>query len=298
VNRMKFFGRITLIVSLSIPLVAADDDRYFFYKATKADVTLYLLGSMHVGKPNDPDYPAKIYEALEESGALVLEGEVRPEKIRQPDMAVLRMRGSKKLTELLSKKEKGQLEKICEKLGVPMYQFEQYEPWFVEFMFGYRMAFNEGFVLEYGTEHSLIRRINKKPMVKRQHIFALEGNDEVLRAMHALPLDDQLGRFRDFLNYSEKTGAGTAVEMQKVWRSGDEAALQQIFNYYAATRSAATERYLQVLLFDRNRRMAHRLNLVALYPGKYFVVTGALHLVGPQNILTYLEKSGFTIERQ
>lgn len=288
---------VLFLVSLLIPLAAADADRYFFYKATKGDVTLHLLGSMHVGKPNDPDYPTHIYDALNASKSIILEGEVRSEKIKQPNMSLMQLNGTT-LGKLLSKKEFAQLETICAKLKVPVSQFQIFEPWFVEFMFGYRMAFNEGFVLEYGTEHRLIRHVAKKPERERQNIFALEGNDEVLRLMHAMPIPDQLARFRDFLTYSEKTGAGTAVEMQNVWRKGDDEKILQIFNYYGANNSPASQRYLRVLLFDRNRRMAERLNIVARYPGKYFVITGALHLVGPENILTYLEKHGFTVERQ
>ena len=272
--------------------------RYFFYRATKGDVDLYLLGSMHMGKPGDPEYPEKIYKALNASRQFILEGEVRRDKIRMPDLKYTYLSEGTTIQSLLSKKENAQLEKIARTLGVSIPTFEKFQPWFVEFMFGYRMAFNQGFVLEYGTEHRLIRHIEKKmPAKDRPHIFALEGADEVLRNMHKLPLNDQLSRFRAFLAYSDKTGESNALEMQDYWRNGDDDKVLKIFHYYAREKTPEGLRFARVLLYDRNRRMAERLGLVARYTGRYFVVTGALHLVGEKSILSYLTEAGFTVER-
>jgi uncharacterized protein len=278
--------------------VSAKEHRYFFYRATKGDVQLYLLGSMHMGKPDDPDYSEKVYRALNQSRLFILEGEVRKDKIRMPDMKYTYLPEGTTIQKLLTKEENAQLGKIAKILGVYIPTFERFQPWFMEFMFGYRMAFNQGFVLEYGTEHRLIRHIEKKiPAKDKPRIFALEASDEVLRHMHALPMSDQLKRFRAFLTYSEKTGESNALEMQKFWRDGDDAKVLQIFHYYAREGTEEGNRFARVLLYDRNRRMAERLDLVARYPGQYFVVTGALHLIGDKSILSYLKEAGFQIER-
>jgi uncharacterized protein YbaP (TraB family) len=272
--------------------------RYFFYRATKGDVRLYLLGSMHMGKPEDPDYPEKIYQALVGSRMFILEGEVRREKIRTPDLKYTYLPDGTTIQKLLSRKEIFQLEKIGKTLGLRISLFERFQPWFMEFMFGYRLAFNQGFVLEYGTEHRLIRYMQQKMPAKEQpRIFALEASDEVLRRMHALPIVDQLARFRAFLTYSEKSGESNALEMRQYWREGNDDKVKKIFSYYANEATSDGNRFARVLLYDRNKRMAERLGLVARYPGQYFVVTGALHLIGEKSILAYLTEAGFTVER-
>lgn len=295
---MRLILRFAFFLLLASALHAADDFRYFFYQATRGNVKFYVLGSMHMGRPDDPDYAEKIYKALGESKLFILEGEVRKEKIRTPDLSLTYLPDGQTIPKLLTKEENQRLEKICFHLGVNPASFEKFQPWFLEFMFGYRLAFNQGFVLEYGTEHKLLRYM-KKNFAKgtEPHIFALEAPDEVLRHMHALPLDDQMVRFRNFLNYSDKMGESNVLEMQRYWREGDDAQVLKIFHYYYKDISPERNRFAKVLLYDRNRRMAERLGIIARYDGTYFVVTGALHLIGENNILDYLKKAGFKIER-
>lgn len=276
----------------------ANQLRYFFYKATRNDATFYLLGSMHMGKPADPEYPEKIYQALRKSSMLILEGEVRREKMRQPDMTLTYLPAKQKITDLLSTHERSQLKKMTDTLGVPMGQFEHFQPWFIEFMFGYRLAYNQGYVLEYGTEHRLLRYVERQlPAKERPRIFTLERFDEVIVNMSRLPLADQMKRFRAFLSYSDRMGESNALEMADHWRNGDDEKVLEIFHYYNKQNASTSDAYAKVLLFDRNRRMAERLDLVARYPGQYFVISGALHLIGEKNILEYLRAAGFTVER-
>lgn len=295
---MRWILRITFLLLAASALHAAENFRYFFYKATKGSAKLYILGSMHMGRPDDPDYPEKVYSALKESRMFILEGEVRKEKIRTPDLSLTHLPDGQTMSKLLTKEENQRLEKICFQLGVNPASFDRFQPWFLEFMFGYRLAFNQGFVLEYGTEHKLMRYM-KKSFAKgtEPHIFALEAPDEVLRHMHTLPIEDQMLRFRTFLSYSDKMGESNVLEMQRYWREGDDAKVLKIFHYYYKDISAEHNRFAKVLLYDRNRRMAERLGIVARYDGTYFVVTGALHLIGQKSILDYLRKAGFKIER-
>lgn len=295
---MRLVLRIIFFLLVASALNAADSFRYFFYQATKGNAKLYILGSMHMGRPDDPDYPEKIYAALRESKQFILEGEVRKEKIRTPDLGLTYLPEGQTIPKLLTEEENQRLEKICFHLGVNPASFERFQPWFLEFMFGYRLAFNQGFVLEYGTEHKLMRYM-KKTFAKgtEPRIFALEAPDEVLRHMHALPLEDQMLRFRTFLSYSDKMGESNVLEMQRYWREGDDAQVLKVFHYYYKDISAERNRFAKVLLYDRNRRMAERLGIVARYDGTYFVVTGALHLIGEKSILDYLKKAGFKIER-
>ncbi len=294
---MRNLIKILLLIGLTDAGSAESTDRYFFYRATKGNATFYLLGSMHMGKPDDADYPVKVYDALKASRLFILEGEVRKEKIRTPDLSLTYLPEGKTVRQYLTKAENAQYAKVGDALGIDVSLFDRYQPWFVEFMFGYRLAFNAGFVLEYGTEHRLLRYIDRNFDKKsRPHIFTLESGDEVLRYMHALSMKDQLQRFRAFLSYSDRVGASNVLEMQQYWRAGDDANVLKIFHYYDSN-DAASAKYTKVLLYDRNARMAERLNLISRYEGTSFVVTGALHLIGEQNILEHLKQAGFTIER-
>jgi uncharacterized protein YbaP (TraB family) len=85
--------------------------------------------------------------------------------------------------------------------------------------------------------------------------------------------------------------------MAEHWRNGNDEKVLEIFHYYNKKNAVQSDAYSKVLLFDRNRRMAERLDLVARYPGQYFVIAGALHLIGEKSILEYLRAQGFSVER-
>lgn len=52
---MRFLSLLVLCFSLQVAAAPVEQDRYFFYRATKDGVAIYLLGSMHMGRPSDPD---------------------------------------------------------------------------------------------------------------------------------------------------------------------------------------------------------------------------------------------------
>ena len=60
-------------------------------------------------------------------------------------------------------------------------------------------------------------------------------------------------------------------------------------------RSPLQERFLELLLWQRNRRMAGRM-LPHLEAGGAFIAIGALHLPGVGGVLDILSGHGYTVE--
>ena len=53
----------------------------------------------------------------------------------------------------------------------------------------------------------------------------------------------------------------------------------------------------QVILVQRNRSWIPKLEALSASGKRYFVVVGALHLIGTDGVLTLLEKDGYKIEQ-
>lgn len=290
-----------LIFCFSLPLAAApvDENRYFLFRAVKDESIIYLLGSMHMGRPNDPEYPEKIYSALKESRVFILEGEVRKDKIQPPDMTKVLLPDGEVISQQLTAKETERFDKVCQQVKISRHSVDVFEPLFVEFMFGYKLAARDGFSLDFGTEHRLLRRLALVPEPLRPEIVAWENSEEVLGLLRKVPYKEQFRRFRSFLAYATKVADGNIPLMQAVWRRGDGDELWKTYNY-ADSSLQADDTFNQVFIYGRNERMANRL-LDLAQPGKkrgpFFLVTGALHLVGEKSIQSYLGKAGFKIER-
>lgn len=91
---------------------------------------------------------------------------------------------------------------------------------------------------------------------------------------------------------SEPTGIDALTDM---WVSGSDDEL------VALTAEVEKEpEYYNALIKDRNVGMTNQVKgfLNGTDKSTYFVVVGALHMLGPDGIVTLLEKDGFTVERQ
>lgn len=296
---MRFLSLLVFCFSLQVAAAPAEQNRYFFYRATKNDSAIYLLGSMHMGRANEPAYPEKIYAALKESRIFILEGEVRKEKIRTPDMTMVYLPDGETISEKLTAAEIARFDKICDMVKIQRRSVDIFDPLFVEFMFGYKLAAREGFSVDFGTEHHLLRRLALLSEPERPEIIAWENSEEVLSLLHKVPYKKQFHRFRSFLRYATKVTDGNIPQMQSLWRRGDGEELWRIYNY-ADPELGVDEIFNQVFIYDRNARMARQLTELAenrQKRGPFFLVTGALHLVGDKSIQSYLEKAGYKIGR-
>ena len=293
---IQFFLRSFLLSCVITSGIFAEGKPYFFYRAVKNDTVIHILGSMHVGRPEDADYPAYITDALLASDQLVLEGEVRKEKVKMPSLALSHLDNHQTLKNVLPKKTYAELESIAESLSFPLKSLERSQPWLVEFMLSYRLAFSQGLVLEYGTEYRMLRFLKKKGK-SNLRIYALEGHDEVFRLMSKISLESQINRLNFFLNYLKSSPQGNSNAMQKEFRDGNDQYMENLFYYYAPRSTAELTQFSEILLYLRNERMARRLDLLTRYPRKYFFITGAMHLIGERSIITHLKALGFLVER-
>jgi len=289
----------TAFFCLLLPLwvASASDHRYIFYRAYRGEATFYILGAMHIGKPDAPPYRPAIYDALRKSQKLIFESEVRRDKVRMELTKAMYLPEGVTLDKYLTKNDEKMLEKFCERIDLGTATIYRFQPWLIEIMAAYRIGFMKGYVLEYGTEHTLLRYVETHiPQVTRPGIMTLEGQDEVFGQMNKVSMADQIARLRVIIPYYLKADFKVVEDMDEVWRRGD---VEKMWKLYSQQKdpSPQTARFYELLLFERNRRMAERLVLISRYPGIYFVAPGAMHLIGERSILKHLEKAGFTVER-
>jgi uncharacterized protein len=78
------------------------------------------------------------------------------------------------------------------------------------------------------------------------------------------------------------------------WLKGDMEALEQFMHEAFVDFPESHE----VLIAARNRRWAGTIETLLTTAGSAFVVVGAAHLVGPDNVLELLEARGYAVTRQ
>ncbi|MEZ9598565.1 TraB/GumN family protein, partial [Vibrio sp. 10N.286.46.A8] len=118
---MRTFLYVTLFVLAFSAKQAAAEPLY--WQAKKDDLTLTILGSVHVGDKSMYPLPSAITDALKNSDGLVIETDIRKtEGVVYPTTKVT-------TADVLNKQQKQLLTDISKSLGMPTQQLLNSPPW-------------------------------------------------------------------------------------------------------------------------------------------------------------------------
>jgi len=123
-------------------------------------------------------------------------------------------------------------------------------------------------------------------------VVGIEKMDELLAALEAIPLDDQLEILRDTLCNHQLLMQQVKI-LLRIYLARDLDALER-FNHQPHHDEAVFERFQQRILYRRNEIMLQRI-LPEIDEGGVFIAVGALHLTGPRGLLQSLRDAGYRI---
>jgi uncharacterized protein len=253
--------------------------------------TVYLAGSVHLLKASDSALPPAFDRAYTGSHTLIMELDLG--KV-DPMAAATWMAGHGMLpagTDLKTSLGAARYQRVsteATRLGVPMEMVGQFAPWVLGLQLMDMEYAKDGFDSESGVEQQLERRAqtDAKPTA------GLETIEEQLGFFEALTPEQQ-AKFLDLVLNDLHDVDSDTQEVVAAWRRGDAAKLAALLSdeykqFPALYRSLVT---------DRNKRWEPQIEQLLRAKDNYFVVVGALHLVGDGGLLELLRKDGFKVEQ-
>jgi uncharacterized protein len=253
--------------------------------------TVYLAGSVHLLKASDSALPPAFDRAYTGSHTLIMELDLG--KV-DPMAAATWMAGHGMLpagTDLKTSLGAARYQRVsteATRLGVPMEMVGQFAPWVLGLQLMDMEYAKDGFDSESGVEQQLERRAqtDAKPTA------GLETIEEQLGFFEALTPEQQ-AKFLDLVLNDLHDVDSDTQEVVAAWRRGDAAKLAALLSdeykqFPALYRSLVT---------DRNKRWEPQIEQLLREKDNYFVVVGALHLVGDGGLLELLRKDGFKIDQ-
>lgn len=251
----------------------------------------YILGSVHLLKESDYPLNKNITEAFEKSDTLVLEVDISGDN--EMKMAGLlfsrsQLKGDQTLKKILSAEDYERVKKgLKEVFSADIKLYEKQKPWFIAMMAEMMSLVKMGFNAEMGVEkHFLKKRKNRK-------VVALETVESQIGAFDGLPMEDQ-GAF--LIHTLEEIGKLKSVmdSLLRAWKSGDTQALANIMLEGYLKNDKFKNIYKRIIV-DRNIHMANSIYELLKKDQGYFIMVGAGHLVGKQNIIELLSKKGLKL---
>lgn len=272
-----------------------------FFKVTdeRTGGVVYMMGSMHVGKPG-ATYPQKMYDALEECDILAVEVDVVALESNFTAMAeairLMMCKNGKTVSDYMGDDYDSIVEKFTEK-GLYNAVYEMYIPVMWSSLWSNAMVTECGFdsgigtdrlLLGYAAEHDM--RIDEIESAKEQYEVEANISPELQMIMlnQTLELSFEETKEQFDMLYDAWRTADMETLKQLAEEEGGEELSEELITEYAA--------YYDAMYTKRQEKMARYIKSQLAEGNKTFVVVGAMHYAAPPDILDFLaENDNYTI---
>lgn len=277
----KLIYTFSIFVLINIGLLA-EKPATMMWSISDDNSTVYLLGSIHIADSSIYPLNEVIENAFEESENLVLELNVNEiDPIKLFELATLQDGSS--LKDYVSEEHYEYFKDKLSKLGLTEAIFSRFKPWMAAVTAMQVEMSDIGMDAKYGIDAHFLRKAYEREMP----ISNLETIDSQAAAFDSLTIYSD-----DFIDYSLSEIQMTENEMKvllKAWSEGEDEIVNQIINETDDIESH--NKVLEILLYNRNKKMASKIMDYLKEDRTYFVVVGAAHLIGEKSIFDYLDKT-------
>ncbi|MBT8137842.1 MAG: TraB/GumN family protein [Gammaproteobacteria bacterium] len=271
--------------------VPNDAGEHIVWEVQGESNSVFLLGSIHLLRPQDYPLPEVYDEVYAEAEQLVMELDMDDLDVStmQREMMTAAMIDNGSLRDLLGEEAWNTAARTAAGMDIELEMLGAVEPWFAALTVVELQMVKMGFNPALGVEFYFLERARNddKP------ITGLETIGEQIAFFDEMPIDTQRRFLLKTLDDASKIGTDIDA-LVGAWRSGDLAAMRgeltrgfdgfpQVYNSLVAARNAGWLEDITDLLDDED---------------DYLVIVGALHLVGEDSLVKLLDEQGFQLNRR
>lgn len=286
----KFFLTALLLLSFAPAWSDSPGHPVTMWRAAGETNSVYLLGSIHLLRPQDLPLPSVVDAAYDDAEVLVMELDMDDlgSDVSQlfADSGV--MRDGTTLRQVMGEEYFARATAAANAIDIPIDLLANSEPWLaaitVEMMIFYRIGFNPML----GVEMQMVSRAERdgKP------IEGLETAEEQTAFLDGLSIETQ----REMLLQALEEGATISESIDEIihaWRNGDIEALEDGLLQDLEKNAELAE----ALVNSRNRRWVDQISELLDDEDDYLIIVGALHLVGEHGVPQLLARDGVEIDQ-
>lgn len=279
--------------AISAPAVVEQGGRGALYRIRHEASTVWLFGTVHVGRPEFARLGGAVEHALAQVDRLVLELDIRDNTSLQRAMDRYGLYPEDDGIERhVAADTLAQLQRTLAGFGIELAQVRRMRPWMVtNLLIGLELDRN-GYRRQYAAEYILIEGAAGKPVRELETVeyqmSLFDGMNEALQEAYLREALDELESGR---------ALAKASELIETWAAADLAKLEAHGRTLLTEDTKTAEFMRRVLLDGRNPQMASKVEALLREEGNSFVGVGTLHLLGETGLPALLRQRGYQVER-
>lgn len=265
-------------------------DRNSLWEIKTANATHYLLGVVHLLKPEHYPLTPAVEMAYESAEVLVVEADlasVPPEEMARLAAAMLHYGRGRTLRGSVAGRTYDLARRKAAELGVSL--VESVKPLTLAMSLSHLAAAPAGFDENLGVNRYFVRRAKADgkevlPLETAAEQFSFIGN--------ITPAAQEASLLNTLTGFAEV--AGTHERINRAWAAGDVAALEALLTGSALQKVPEVS---EVLIYARNEAWLPRIEACLAGDRSHLMAVGAAHLMGERGVLRALGQKGYAPEQ-
>ncbi len=278
--------------SPTTPTATEVKGKSFIWKISSATTSIYLLGSVHIARPDIYPLDSTIEDAFASAKYLVVE--VNVHNINTENVTALLMEhGVYPQGETFQKNVPPSLYTALaeqfERFGIDMATLDTYRPWVISTTLDQLILQDLGYLPENGIDYYFLDKAARTKL-----ILQLETAEYQLELIYSLP--DELVIKSLQYDIDNLTTQEDMEELFQAWEDGDTAKMESI-TFSSLTEEPELAPFYEKMIDERNFNMAEKIDEFLGGDETYFIVVGAGHLVGENGLVNLLTEKGYAVEQ-
>jgi uncharacterized protein len=262
-------------------------------KAAKDTPSVYLFGTLHVGKSSFYPLPDLVDQAYRASKVLVLEANPSDQKDADAITKMIQYPAGETIEKHISPQLNMRLRAQLQRLRIPAREVLNMRPVMLGGLFPVVEYTRLGYDMRLGLDAHLLERAKKDTKPVKE----LESPLAQIALLTNMPADLQEAFLDNAIAQLETNRTADMLHtMVAAWMAGDPEAMQRVFDDNARGMKRVND-LNQVLLVKRNETMAGKIVDYLKTGEGHFVAVGSLHLTGTKGLVDMLRARGLDVRQ-
>ncbi|MDF1663299.1 MAG: TraB/GumN family protein [Planctomycetota bacterium] len=267
-------------------------DKCFLWKVTSKTNTVYLLGTIHVGKADLYPLDKTIMDAYKASKALAVEVDITKidqQKVQQLVMSTCLYNDGTKVGDHLSKDGLATLKGFLKKQNIPYASLAPFKPGFIGVNIAQMAIAKSGYSAENGIDKHFLNKAHKE----KKTVISLEKIEDQIKLFNFGDASFQehslVEGIKNFGKSKDEFG-----KMITGWKNGDA-------DFFANLGTKDLDKHPKMkewwaaMGFNRNKKMAVKIDKMLQGTTPTLVAVGSLHLVGKDGLVQLMKDKKYTV---